>query len=390
MMRPILTAIIFSLLFNYSASAIDLISTNSYELALDEVLDSESWIYAQTGIVAGTVSADIFVLADRLELSGGFAEDIWALATRANFSGKSAASVRLAGQQVLVSGQAEAGLTAIAETVKIENSANAGEVLLIGSDVIFQGGCSRDATIIANRATLDGRFGGSVRVIATDIVVSSDCQIAGDLVYTSPEELFLPARSIVSGQLIKKVESARSLDWKAALLNTATTQAMWFLAALMVGLPLMSLLPMPMLFSVNALRTSAWRCLLIGLATFILAPLFAILMLGSIVGIPLALITAALYGILVYIAKYPVAILLGVLILRRRGGQTNFRAVLLVMAVGLAIMYILTALPYIGGTIRFIVTVYGLGALLGTALSKRRTVIRVDSAHTQEQGGDSN
>lgn len=362
------------------AHAAELISTNDFVVGSDTVLEGENWIYTQTGRVDGAVADELFILGEQVQLNGSFGNDVWALATSADFGGNVRDHLRLAGQKILVAGSAGGGLTAIGETVKCDaNCIVAGDMLLLGSDVIFEGGCDGSARIIAKRATLKGDFAGDVELAAQDIVVASDCRIEGDLIYTAPKELFLPKPEIVAGELVRKEPAPKQIDLKQAALGRLVSQTLWFLGALVVGIPLVSVFSVFTIMSVDTLKRRTWRCLFVGFATLFLLPLFAFMIIGSVVGIPLALILGAMYGILIYLSKYPVAMLLGILVLRGRR-PASFKGVLLLLVIGLAAIYLLTALPYIGGTIRFVITVYGLGALVSTLISKRRRVIKVDQA----------
>lgn len=374
-MIPIILAIATASSPLYGAN---FISTNTFSVGSEELLAGENWVYSQTGIVAGVVEDDLFLLSNQLRLDGSFSNDVWAVATSADFNGSAGDRIRLAGQRIVVAGKAKGGLTALGETVKCDKNCDvSGEMLLLGNDVIFEGICRGPAQIIASRATLKGQIDGDLRLIAKDIVVAADCRIGGDLVYSAPKELFLPKSGIVDGELLRQKPARKRIEWKKESLSILLSQGLWFLGAVIVGIPLVSVFSVFTIMSVDLLKRETWRCLFTGFATLFLLPLFAFMIIGSVIGIPLALILAALYGILVYLSKYPVAMLLGILILRGRR-PASFRGVLLIMVVGLAAIYLLTSLPYIGGTIQMVVTVYGLGALVGTLVSKRQRVIRID------------
>ena len=115
--------------------------------------------------------------------------------------------------------------------------------------------------------------------------------------------------------------------------------------------------------AVRKLRASPWRALFAGLAALLVGPFLIAFAFVTIVGIPLALMLAALYGALAYLSHVAVALWLGHLLLRTPGPQTSAR-VLSALAVGLFLLYFSAALPGVASLLAFPVVVLGSGALV--------------------------
>jgi hypothetical protein len=244
-------------------------------------------------------------------------------------------------------------------------------MILFGNDVIFEGECSGNTHIAGNRVTINGKFGGDVRLIGSDIVISPNTHISGDLTYTSPKELHLQSEIAIDGELIRKSTIAISAQSKSNPIKLLLAQILWFIAAVLVGIPFLALFPSTIGESVLAVRRYSWICMLIGMTAFITIPIFATLIFFSVIGAPLSLILLTSFGILLYLAKYPLALLFGQFILRSRLPR-NFKDISLIMLVGLAAIYIISLLPFIGGTFKLLVTLYGLGAILKGGITRRR------------------
>jgi hypothetical protein len=90
-------------------------------------------------------------------------------------------------------------------------------------------------------------------------------------------------------------------------------------------------------------------------------PIAAVIAAITLVGIPTALITVALWVIAIYLAKVFVGAALGRALIRpRRGGLAD---VALLLLVGLLIVFVLTNLPYVGQVFMLGVVLWGLGIL---------------------------
>lgn len=367
------------------ALAIGYSTTNHFVVAEGETLDSEYWVSTVTGRVDGVVERDLFLLGQDIQLNGSFSNDVWAVGSRISFGGKGQDQVRLAGQVVKVSGKATGGLSVAAETIKCSETTDCGaDLFLIGGNVISEGNCRGNARIIGNRVTVNGSYAGDLNIYANDIVISPQASVGGDILYTSPTPLYLPEKTHLGGELIRQQPSTRKGQGVPEdIFGYLLTQGLWLLAAVIVAIPFTVLFPTLVVESVESMRKSAWRCLLTGIGVFILIPILAAIAFGSIVGIPLALIALAFYGMLVYLAKVPVALLVGTLILRIKVVRT-LKDLLLVLLAGLVASYLLMSIPVIGGTLQLVIIIYGMGALVAGLLNRRTPKIGIVPPETPD------
>ena len=299
--------------------------------------------------------------AASVDIQGTTARDLWLLATAAvRFDGESGGDLRTFSASATIGGTVQGNLFAYANGLQLTtNSAVRGEVALFGADLICEGGVEGNARLFAKSATLGGRWGGDVRILADEIRIAPGTRIAGDLVYTSSKPLVYDASVTVGGT----VEQRKILPPEAPLRSRFARHKYLFLAALLVGMPFVGFFPLIAGGAVRKLRVSPWRALLAGLVTLLFGPFLIAFAFVTIVGVPLALLLAALYGALVYLAHVVIALWLGHLLLRTPGPQTSAR-VLSAMAVGLFILYFATALPGVASFLAFPVVVLGGGALV--------------------------
>ena len=326
-------------------------STNAVVLPAGETLGSEALLAAYYLDVQGAASRDLWLLAaGSARCSGAVAGDLRAFASAATLAGEVAgnAFVYAKGLQLAT------------------NAVVRGDAAFFGTDLICEGAVGGDARIFARSVTLGGTWGGNVRVDAEEIRVAPGTRIAGDLVYGAPKPLALDPSVAVGGKVTAAARSAPAPEPRRARF---ALHGYLFLAALLVGMPFVGFCPLTAGGAVRQLRTAPFRALLAGLAALFLGPPLIAIAFSTLVGIPLALLLAALYAVLFYLSHVVVALWLGHALLRAPGPQT-FGRVLSALAVGLFVLYFAAALPGVGAFLFFPVLVLGAGALARAALQR--------------------
>lgn len=361
-----------------SAQGIVFKSTEQLTIAAGETVTNETWHSAQQITFQGEARQDLFLhAADELNLGGDFKNDVWGGALKASFNGTSAGNVRLAAQNsITVDGQIGGNLICLVPnvnraTVKLnENSEIRGSTICFGDNVILEG-TTGDITVYANRATLGGQIKGDATIIARDIVVLNHTEIEGNLNYISGDELLVNNTIQIGGELKALPAPVRpGTDLKSRLIR----QGYFFIAALLVTIPFLNLFPNYAANAVAIFRISPWRCLLIGFAAMFVIPFCTLTLCASLIGLPLGLIIAGWYAILLYLSKIIFALIIGVLIFRWKQPPAR-KSTVVAASAGLLVIYLLTCIDFIKGPIWLMIIMYGTGALMLATFKKVRVVI---------------
>jgi cytoskeletal protein CcmA (bactofilin family) len=352
------------------ASAIEFIQRDQFISSDAETLRDEMWISAPTITISGEALDDLFAAGNILDLRGNFKSDVWGCGTQVIAAGRFSDHVRLVAKMLQVSGTLGNSLTAMGTTVKIDpTSVIAKNMLLFGETIISEGTVGGNVRIVAQQATLGGKIAGDVSIAAQEIVILPGTVIGGNLNYTSSKELVLSPSVMLGGKMDRTFEAPPP---KQYLNPNLAGHFVFALAALLTGLAFSSIFSVYSANSVQLLRTSRSTCLLIGFAALFLIPLSAFLLLFTFIGAPLSILLFLFYLILLYLSKIAVGFWLGALILRRKEITKQNRAGAL--ALGLLIIYTLTAVTALSFIINVLVAVAGLGALL-LALFKKPVLI---------------
>ena len=353
-----------------SASAIEFVQRDEFISSDAETLRDEMWISAQTITISGEALDDLFAAGGILDLRGNFKGDVWAGGDQVIAAGRFSDHVRLAARTAQASGTFGSSLTAVGDTVKVDPSATiAKNVLCLGENIISEGSVAGNVRILSQKATLGGKIAGNVTIAAQEIVILPGTMIAGNLHYTAPKELVLSPTVALGGKLVRTFETPPPKEFLKPNLFGHFTFAF---AALLTGLVFSSIFSRYTANTVQLLRTARGACLLTGFAALFLIPMCAFLLLFTLVGLPLCVLLILFYCILLYLSKIAVGFWLGALILRRKEISKRNRAGTL--AVGLLVIYALTAFTDISFVAGVLIAIYGLGALL-LALFKKPVLI---------------
>jgi len=352
------------------ANAIEFVQRDQFISSEAETLRDEMWISAQNIAISGEALDDLFAAGGILDLRGNFKGDVWAIGDQVIAAGRFIDHARLVSRTVQVSGTLGSSLTAMGTTVKIDPSATiAKNVLCLGENVISEGSVAGNIRIVAQKATLGGKITGTVSIAAQEIVILPGTVIGGDLSYTAPKELVLSPSVALAGKLVRTFEAPPPKEF----LNPNLLGHFSFaFAALLTGLVFSSLFSRYTAHTVQLLRTARGACLLTGFAALFLIPMCSFLLLFTLVGLPLCILLILFYLILLYLSKIAVGLWLGALILRRKEISKRNRTGAL--AVGLLVIYTLTAFTAASFVVNILIAIYGLGALI-LALFKKPVLI---------------
>lgn len=362
----IAAALAFVLLRPVSSFAFELRvgdGTNDLAVSSGESLDSESLLVAQSLVFDGTS-----------------AKDLWLLARNGiSFDGASAGDLRLIARSAVVAGSARQNLLAYAAGLQLAtNSVVEGQAALLGDVVVCEGRVDGDAWILARSATVGGRWGGSLRVQAEEIRLVPGTAIAGDLVYAAPKPPFVDPSVSIGGTLRRSNLDAETGEaWSlAALADRALALGYAFLAALLVGIPFVGLFPHVAGGAVRSLRVRPWRVFAAGLLVVFGSPFLFAFCIVTVVGIPLAIVVAALFALLLAASPAVVALWIAHSFMGSPAPR-SFGRVLSSLSAGLAAICVVAAIPGVASFVALPVFVLGGGALAVSLFGPSRFAVVV-------------
>lgn len=323
-----------------------------------DTVSGDLYAFASTVVVDGTVDGDLMAFAGQVTVNGTVTGDVLAAGGGVSITGGVDGDARIAGGQVTVSG-------AVGEDVfAAGGQANVASGGTVGGDLIVSGG---QVTVAGSVA---GGIEGSAGTYSRTGTVGGEEHVA-----ISPRD---GATQPLGGEVV--------LD---ALRH--------FVVLVLFGALMLWLLPRVLSTGERTLRERPLGSLGSGLLTclgyivfviaavllmILLAILFGLLRLGALVGIELIASLLAISGVsflfvlaIAYAADLVVGMALARLVSPADGGagvaQSRWRALGLLVA-GAAAVVVLTSLPIVGGWIKLLVILFGLGALALAAWTEWR------------------
>ncbi|GAB4545000.1 MAG: hypothetical protein Fur002_18710 [Anaerolineales bacterium] len=411
---------IFSLIFVAPARAFDGRNGETVTIAADEVVDGDLYVNANQFTLDGVVKGDVIVFGTVIVINGTVEGDLIAAGQSVVINGNVGDDARIAGAILLVGDHASVGGDLVAAGASLEakqGSAVEQELVAGAAQVLLAGSVKEDVLVGSGALDLRGQFGGDVNAsvgdpnekdaggppismffpgndipvpnVAPGLSISETARIAGDFDYTQSADIKIPS-GIVGGKItrtqpvvdpaeqkVKPTPAQLALTWTFDLIRAIVT-------LVLLGLMLRWLAPKWMSALVDKARAKPVTALgwgVVSYAAFFFAlfiilaimiiggMLFGALTLGGISGTIvwsgiLAIFALVLTFVLAtaFFAKIIVAWLGGSLLLNRFApsmAENKFAPLIL----GVILLAVLMALPFIGWIFKLLAVLLGLGAL---------------------------
>jgi cytoskeletal protein CcmA (bactofilin family) len=368
------------------------------KITIDGLIEGDLIAGGQDVFTNGEVTESQDVFAYRLVHTGTVGNSLRAFCNTIEIDGRVGRSVLLFGNEILIGKGAviERDVTAGCRSARIE-----GEV---GGDV----------DISAEKIYLSGEIGGDVTLKAQKITITAPTVIKGSLTYTTEKELDLGPSSGVTvlgetqwrqpeQEAEEQEKEAGGIDLQDMVLQTSK-----LLAAFLFGVIVIYVFRRHAQESFNQLRTrfavsaaagflslfvlllaiiiliTSVIFILIGLAlsSGSFAPLGALVLILSLLMVPITSFTTVAGAIVFYAGKILFALLVGYLVVRifKKEPAVLGRGQLLL---GLIILALLFAVPYVGFLIYLLVAIIGAGGIVLGIKKCRPATAPTTSDHSQ-------
>ncbi|NIM06554.1 MAG: hypothetical protein GTO55_09005 [Armatimonadetes bacterium] len=346
-----------------SAGATELrVGEGTISVAEDEVISDDLLAFANRVVIDGVVEGDLITAASKVTVDGEVKGSVLALGQSVTLAGKVGSSARLAGEDVTIMGEVGRNLAAAGSEVYLDKTASVGnDAHLAGAILEVDGQIDRNADVASNKLTILGSVAGRVKAEATKLSLGPDADIGGNLTYRSPEEITVPEGARVGGKI------KHLLPREKAEPEPKSPFGFWWalfrgLAVFVTGVVLLALFRGHMINAVNAVSQPAWKSLLFGFLILVVTPVATIILCITLIGIPLGILLCLGYVAALLLSGIPVSISIGRWLLRslQRGRSVS---PYLALFIGVIILGLLMHIPYAGWIVRFVVVLFGLGAL---------------------------
>ena len=408
---------LFSLTFATPALAFDGRSGENIEIKANEVISDDLYVTANNFVLEGTIKGDLIVMGSTIVINGTVEGDLIAAGQSVTINGIVTDDARIAGAVLQIGKNAVIGGDVIAGSASLEavtGSLVKGDLVFGTAQTLLDGEISGDVLAATGALDLNGKFDGNVKAevgnpedgspasslnlpqmnitfppVKPGFNVGKDAIISGNLEYTQSKDVTIPA-SAVAGKITRtapvvdpgKVKAAPTqaeiaMTWTLNLLRTIIT---WLALGLLLGWLAPAFLkalmdkvqtqPAASLgWGLVAYAAFFFTLLVIFTAMLVGGIIFGVITLGGLSGTIIWLGILAMFIMIVgfvlitaFLTHIIVAWLGGKLILARVKPELAEHK-LLPLAIGVIILALFTALPYIGWLFGVFTMFIGLGAL---------------------------
>lgn len=328
-----------------------------------------TYLLGGSTVVGAPVSGDLTAAGGSLIVTAPVGGDALLLGGSVNERGRIMGDARIAGGDITVEAPVGGDLAAIGFSVHDRSRAR-GSVFITALSADLSAGAEGPVMIFGNDVTLGGDYGGDVRVVASGkITLASSTAIAGALSYSSPEPAAIPPSAKIAGGVhytntsyVPSTSVVRGLSLASlGIFLLARVLGALILAGLLAGL-------FPRLAEAVTTRAASasvrrvFLTMLLGFATLIATPVLLVLLALTFIGLGIALLLFICYALLALLSYVYGGILIGGLIARRISGRTF--ALWRDGVLGIFILSVLGLVPFVGGIVVFLLTIFAAGALL--------------------------
>ena len=330
-------------------------------IASSEVREGDLYAATEAVRIDGRLNGDLVAGARRILVDGQVDGDLFAAGNTIVLRGPIGDSTRIAGQTLTVDTTVDGDLLAAGTELHLtENARIAGGILAAGSLVEIDGTVENGARVAAGEIVIRGTVNGNANFIADRLDLAPGARITGDLDYRTRTPLSPEAAARVEGA-VRYEEPVEDPEEGGAGFGFL----FWFwqvLAALLTGIVVVALFRSVVQRLVASIAEETTLGALLGFTAFLLVPVAAGIAMVTLVGLPVGVAAVLLFGLALYAAKLPIAVWIGdrLLGLAGRPGASPYAA----MAIGVVLLYVVFAIPFVGWLFWLAATWLGLGAMV--------------------------
>ena len=336
-------------------------------IAETETIDDTLLVAAERIVIKGKVTGDLVAVGRNIDIDGSIEGNLFAFGESVTVTGTVGGLVLGAGSAFELAGASVGGdLWAAGAKVTVDSKARvARNATIAGANATVAGSIAKDLHAFAEIVELDGKVGGDLEAFGERVRLLDDAHVGGNARLRIPSEdsLHRAAGARVDGEIefldlpvvTNRYASGEFYLWQAARL----------VSGVLVGLALFWLIPglrtVAVSGGIGGLKTAG-----IGLVTLVSAPIIAVVVAITLVGLPFSVFVIFAWMVSIYLAK----ILVGAFIGRTMLGSTKYGdRIALVLLAGITVIILAINLPAIGGFINFVLTIIGIGLIVQRLLA---------------------
>lgn len=331
--------LVFTILFSSAALAV----TKPTATTTKAIIKLPVFMAGSNQTVDKLIDGDLMISGGQIKTTANINGDAYVAGGQIDIGGTISGNLIVGGGNITISGTVLKNVIVGGGQVKIDSTAEIGGYVLAGG----------------GQMDLMGTFLGPVKVGGGSLVVGEKAIINGNLEADVTKSDVSSSSKIIGEKKIiihevKQPEKQQINQWKQ--LGYAK-EIFSFLSKLVVLLILVKLFGKKI--KQNKTTETFWPTIGLGLVVLIVTPILSLILMGTIIAIPLSLMVSVFYFVSLYLSGIIASILVGDFIFEKgylKTGNDYFQSIL-----GLILITLLGLIPFIGGLVKFIILLLGIG-----------------------------
>lgn len=316
---------------------------------------------------SGKAEQDLIAAGNTLNFSGTIGSSLIAAGNVVTVSGPVGNSARVAGNMVSLQSSVGSDLMAAGNSVVLgQNATVTDDFLAAGNTVDLLGKVKGNAKLAGALININGEINGDVTINgANKVTVGPNTVISGNLIYKAKEPASIAQGAKILGETkFSKVEAAKTKPFTGKIIGLVTLFSLVMLLATFLTLwLLLYLFPKFMRQLMENGSSKPLANIGLGFVYLVVVPIAAIILMFTVIGLPLGLLTLGIYGIGLGIAKLLTPVFVGSFLFKWFSKNKTYQVSWLTILVGVIVVAIVSAIPFLGPLAIFIVYLLALSQI---------------------------
>lgn len=350
-----------------SAFAATVTTGDAVTISVQEVVDDDVYLFGDLVTISGLVHGDAIIFCREAIIDGTIDGSLLVFAEKIRIDGEIAGTARGGANSIIFSGTTGRDLMMAANTISISGNVSQ-DLFGAANRITVTGAIGRNILASINHLLIDAPVGGNIDAYTSDLVIGPRAVLSGRVTYTSSNEASVDSSAVVSGQL-------KRIDPSSEQAVVRPGRSVWSFIR-----PILSLLALALLLILIFPGFTTGTAAMIGekpgasagygaLLVFV-APLAVLVLLITVIGIPIGILSILLYGVLLYTARVFAGYYLAKLFFKRISKELH---PVWIALCGVLVLALLIKIPYLGWLINLAAVIFASGALLLYLYSKGST-----------------
>ena len=315
---------------------------------LKKGLDTTTFVAGNNIDVKSNIDGASFVAGNNITLSSS-QDYLFAAGNSINIENATTKDAFVAGSQITITSSTIRDLYAAGQNVRIDSE------------------ISRNAYLAGDTVTINGAIYGDATVAAENIRIGKEAIITGTLKYPEDSKISISESAEISTK--KTYKGSSNIEVKMTWVDILKSTIYSYLSILLIAFILLSL-GKKIFTKISKLERTTEKNLkmaLQGLGLLIITPIAAVIVMITIIGFPLSIITLLLWGICIYLSIIPTSYYIGKWLL-----EDKVKNDYLLLAISILVIKLLGILPVIGGLVTFVTIILGLGIIMNLLITQKK------------------